>query len=155
MRPSCSGKTINFVSKIFLKMNYIKLICAALVISVAIPASAKKTKNKSQYGVYMVGVSASFTDSLVYFTDIQQVDSAFLGDKGLLQDRMQYSLQLKDYLESNEGGKNRTCFVYYNKKRKKLQKELTKIKQKYQKGKTQVLRDVNPSFKFQKAETYE
>lgn len=136
-------------------MNCIKLICAVLAISVAIPALAKKTKSKSHYGVYMVGVSASFTDSLVYFTDIQQVDSAFIGDKGLLQDRAQYSLQLKDYLESNEGGKNRTCFVYYNTKRKKLQKELTKIKQKYQKGKNQVLRNVNTDFKFQKADSYE
>lgn len=136
-------------------MNYIKFICAVLALSMAVPALARKTKSKSHYGVYMAGVSASFTDSLVYFTDIQQVDSAYLGDKGLLQDRAQYSIQLKDYLESNEGGKNRTCFVYYNKKKKKLQKELNKIKQKYQKGKSAMIREVNPAFKFEKAESDE
>ena len=68
-------------------MKYIKLLCLALAVSVIVPAIAKKPKDKNKYGVYMTGVSASFTDSLVYFTDIQYVDSAAVGPNGLLQDR--------------------------------------------------------------------
>ena len=102
----------------------------------------------------MAGVSASFTDSLVYFTDIQFLDSALVDGKGFLVGRSQYSVQLKDYLETKEGGKNRTCFMFFNLKKNKLQKELQKLKEKYNKGKNMVLKDVNPEFKFEKAELY-
>lgn len=123
-------------------------------VSVVVGAAAKKSKDKNKYGVYMVGVSASFTDSLVYFTDIQFVDSAVVDNKGFLVGRSQYSLQLKDYLETNEGGKNRTCFMFFNVKKNKLQKELSKIQEKYKKGGSLVLKSVNPEFKFEKAEIY-
>lgn len=136
-------------------MRYIKLICFLLTAAVVIPSLAKKTKDKRNYGVYMAGMSASFSDSLVYFTDIQYLDSASLSNKIMLDGRSQYSLQLKNYLEQKKGGKNRTCFIYFNKKKKKLQKELTKLKQKYQKGENLVLKQVDPDFAFEKAETYE
>ena len=102
----------------------------------------------------MAGVSASFTDSLVYFTDIQFLDSAVVDGKGFLVGRSQYSVQLKDYLETKEGGKNRTCFMFYNLKKSKLQKELLKLKEKYSKGGNLLLKSVNPEFKFEKAEMY-
>lgn len=123
-------------------------------VSIVVGATAKKSKDKNKYGVYMAGVSASFTDSLVYFTDIQFLDSAQVDGKGFLVGRSQYSLQLKDYLETKEGGKNRTCFMFFNLKKNKLQKELQKLKEKYNKGKNMVLKDVNPEFKFEKAELY-
>lgn len=123
-------------------------------VSVVVGATAKKSKDKNKYGVYMAGVSASFTDSLVYFTDIQFLDSAQVDGKGFLVGRSQYSVQLKDYLETKEGGKNRTCFMFFNLKKNKLQKELQKLKEKYNKGKNMVLKDVNPEFKFEKAELY-
>lgn len=123
-------------------------------VSIVVGATAKKSKDKNKYGVYMTGVSASFTDSLVYFTDIQFLDSAQMDGKGFLVGRSQYSVQLKDYLETKEGGKNRTCFMFFNLKKNKLQKELQKLKEKYNKGKNMVLKDVNPEFKFEKAELY-
>ncbi len=123
-------------------------------VSIVVGATAKKSKDKNKYGVYMAGVSASFTDSLVYFTDIQFLDSALVDGKGFLVGRSQYSVQLKDYLETKEGGKNRTCFMFFNVKKNKLQKELQKLKEKYNKGKNMVLKDVNPEFKFEKAELY-
>lgn len=123
-------------------------------VSVVVGATAKKSKDKNKYGVYMAGVSASFTDSLVYFTDIQFLDSAQVDGKGFLVGRSQYSVQLKDYIETKEGGKNRTCFMFFNLKKNKLQKELQKLKEKYNKGKNMVLKDVNPEFKFEKAELY-
>ena len=136
-------------------MKIIKLLCFILAASIIIPALAKKPKDKNKYGAYMVGASASFTDSLVYFTNIQYVDSAAFGEKGLLKGRAQYSTQLKDFLEDNGIGNHRTCFVYYNKKKKKLQKELTKLKQRYQKGNALILKDVPSNFNFKKAELYE
>lgn len=90
----------------------------------------------------------------MYFTDIQYVDSASVDEKGLLTGRAEYSMQLKDYLESNNKLKNRTCFVYYNLKKKNLQKEINKLKQKYQRNKSVVVLDVNPEFTFKKAELY-
>ncbi len=135
-------------------MKQTKLICFLLIASIVIPALAKSPKDKNKYGVYIAGVSASFSDSLVYFTDIQFVDSALLGSNGLLVGRAQYSIQLKEYLEQKENGKNRTCFVYYDKKKKNLQKEINKLKEKYQKGNTLVLLNVDPEFKFEKAEIY-
>ena len=95
-------------------MRYLKFVCFLLIASLAFPMWGKKSKDK-EYGVYIAGVSASFTDSLVYFTNVQYVDSASLGEKGLLDGRAQYSIQLKEYLESKENGKNRTCFIYFNK----------------------------------------
>lgn len=135
-------------------MRYIKLLCFLFAVSIVVDATAKKSKDKNKYGVYMAGVSASFTDSLVYFTDIQFLDSAQVDGKGFLVGRSQYSVQLKDYLETKEGGKNRTCFMFFNVKKNKLQKELQKLKEKYNKGKNMVLKDVNPEFKFEKAELY-
>ena len=123
-------------------------------ISIVVGAAAKKSKDKNKYGVYMVGVSASFTDSLVYITDIQFLDSAVVDGKGFLVGRSQYSLQLKDYLETKENGKNRTCFMFFNVKKNKLQKELSQLQEKYKKRGSLVLKSVNPEFKFEKAEMY-
>ena len=135
-------------------MKQFKLLCFLLIASLVIPVLAKSPKDKNKYGVYIAGVSASFSDSLVYFTDIQYVDSASLSDNGLLIGRAQYSIQLKEYLEQKENGKNRTCFVYYNKKKKNLQKGINKLKEKYQQGNALVLIDVNPEFQFKKAIQY-
>ena len=91
---------------------------------------------------------------MVYFTNIQYVDSAAVDDKDLLVGRAEYSMQLKDYLESNKQLKNRTCFVYFNRKKKNLQKEINKLKEKYQKNKSIVVLEVDPEFIFKKAELY-
>lgn len=135
-------------------MRYLKFVCFLLIATLAFPIWGKQPKDKKKYGVYLAGVSASFTDSLVYFTDVQYVDSASLGEKGLLEGRAQYSIQLKEYLEEKENGKNRTCFIYFNKNRKNLGKEMRKLRQRYQKGNTLVIREVNPDFKFEKADLY-
>ena len=98
----------------------------------------------------LAGVSASFTDSLVYFTDVQYLDSAAVDDKGMLIGRALYSIQLKDYLEQKQNGKNRTCFMFFSRKKKNVQKELKKLKEKYTKGGSLFLQDVNAEFKFEK-----
>lgn len=132
-------------------MRYTRFLCFFLLSILAVSAFCKEPKDKNTYGVYLSGVSASFTDSLVYFTDIQLVDSAALDSKGLLIGRSLYSMQLKDYLEQHQDGKNRTCFMFFNTKKRKLEKEISKLKQKYQKGNTLVLKDLGDSFRFEKA----
>ena len=130
-------------------MKSIKILCSLLlVLTVCSAFSLKGSKS-----VYIVGVSASFTDSLVYFTEIQLLDSVRLDKNKMLPERSQYSYQLKNYLENEDAGVPRTCFVYFSNSRKKLQKTINKMKTKYQKGKTLLIREVNPNaFKFKKPE---
>ncbi len=121
------------------------LVCSAF--------SFKSLFGPRSHDVYIVGVSASFTDSLIYFTEIQLLDSVELDEDRLLPDRSHYSYQLKNYLEEEEGLKNRTCFVYFSKNRERLQKNVTKMKVKYQKGNTMLIRQVNPNgFRFTRPE---
>lgn len=133
-------------------MRYTKIFCLLFAAVFAVSASGKRAKDKNHYGVYLAGVSASFSDSLVYFTDVQFLDSACVDSKGLLVGRSSYSFQLKDFLERVEGGQNRTCFMFFSRKKKSVQKEIAKLKEKYQKGGTLVLIDMDPGFKFVKPE---
>ena len=135
-------------------MRYTRLLCVLLAVSFAFSLMAKKPKDKNKYGVYVAGVSASFTDSLVYFTDIQFVDSASVNGTGFLVERQQYSQQLHDFFENRSGESNRTCFVLFNVKKKSLEKELSKLKQNYKKGGNVLVRDVDSDFKFKKATIY-
>ena len=134
-------------------MRFTRFVCVLLATTFAFSLMAKKPKDKNKYGVYLVGVSASFSDSLVYFTDIQFVDSASVDGNGFLVSRSQYSEQLREFL-GKQGEPNRTCFMFFNDKKKSLQKEVQKLKQKYTKEGGVLVKDVEPSFKFSKAEAY-
>lgn len=134
-------------------MKFIKILGSLLLVLMV--CSAFSFKGSKGQAVYIVGVSASFTDSLVYFTEIQLLDSVSLDKNKMLPERAQYSYQLKNYLENQEGLTNRTCFVYFANSKKKLQKTISKMKTKYQKGKTLLIREVNPNeFRFKKPEEY-
>lgn len=133
-------------------MRYTKIICFLFAAAFAVSAFSKQPKDKNKYGVYLAGISASFADSLVFFTDIQFVDSAAVDEKDMLVGRASYSYQLKDYLEQKQGEQNRTCFMFFNRKKAKLEKEMKKLKEKYQKGGTLVIRDVDAAFHFEKPE---
>jgi hypothetical protein len=110
--------------------------------------------NKKDMGMYMVGVSASFTDSLIYFTDIQHLDSVSLDKSKLLPMRGQYSDQLKNYLENKLGLKDRTCFIYFDVKKAKLEKTMKKMKDKYKKDGKAVMKEIGSDFQFTKAVEY-
>ena len=133
-------------------MRYTKIFCFLFAAAFAVSAFSKQPKDKNKYGVYLAGVSASFADSLVFFTDIQFVDSAAVDEKDMLVGRASYSYQLKDYLEQKQGEQNRTCCMFFNRKKAKLEKEMKKLKEKYQKGGTLVIRDVDSAFHFEKPE---
>ena len=132
-------------------MKSFKFLVSLFLVLMVCTASTLEDNKK---GMYIVGVSASFTDSLIYFTDVQFVDSVTLNSEKLLSNRSQYSEQLEDYLKMREGGKNRTCFIYYNKKKASLEKMVKKMKEKYQKDGKSILKETGSDFKFTKALDY-
>ena len=132
-------------------MKFIKIFASLFVVLTRCTAASLENKKK---GMYIVGVSASFTDSLIYFTDIQFLDSVQLGKDKLLPLRNQYSDQLETYLEKQIGLENRTCFIYFNKKKSKVEKTIKKMKEKYQKEGKVVLKETGADFKFTKAVEY-
>lgn len=86
--------------------------------------------------MYMFGMAASFNDTIVCFTDIQRVDSAWIDKKtGFLQSRDIYSGQLRTFLSETKQLPNRTCVVFYDNSREKLEKTFVKIRRLYSKGK--------------------
>ena len=113
-------------------MKYVKILFAvALVFTLCSAFSLKKGGHKP---VYAFGVSASFTDTVIYYTEIQMLDSVALDKNGFLPHRELYSYQLKNYLEDNQLQQNSTCMIYFSENKKKLEKEATKILNKYKKN---------------------
>ena len=129
-------------------MKFLKTLLPLMMVIVVCSAFSFKKNDKS---VYIVGVSASFLDSVVYFTDIQTLDSVKLDSKKLLPSREQYSYQLKSYLENSLSLSNRTCFVYFSSNLSKLKKEISKVRDKYSKSQKVIVRDIkSDDFKFTK-----
>ena len=131
-------------------MKSLKLFFYLLLVFVV--SSAFTMQDDKKNGVYIAGVSASFSDSLVYFTEAIFVDSVQLQKKtDFLPERYQYSTQLTDYMSAKYGLHNRTSFVLFNENKAKLEKEIKKLKEKYQKSGKSQLKEVDASFKFKKA----
>ncbi len=130
-------------------MKKLKVLLPIFILLVV--CSAATTKKGSSKPVYAFGVSASFTDTVVYYTDIQVLDSVTLEKKSFLPDRNTYSYQLKNYLEYQRGLSDRTCMIYFSENKKKLTKELNKIVNRYKKDKSVSLQLINDGeFKFTK-----
>lgn len=98
----------------------------------------KKVQDEDVFGkvdgkVYIFGCSSEFGDSVIYITEIQEVDSTALMKKTkFLPYRSDYSQQLKDKLESKTFSlKNQTCSVFFSDKKAKLEKKYAKIKKRY------------------------
>ena len=115
-----------------------KNIFAALLLLVALTMVCGSISARRQPvpKMYMFGMAASFTDTIVHFTAIQQVDSAWIETKNkFLQDRQAYSYQLRDYLAQHEQMQHRTCMVFYSLKKEKLEKKFQKMLRLYTKSK--------------------
>ena len=109
----------------------------------------KESKKKIQTEVYVWGVSLSFSDSIVYFTEIQHVEGAIIEDK-LLPNRHLYAYELKDYMSYEEGKPGRTSFIYFSDKRSKLEKKEQKVKKKLIEGGEKSVRYLGDKFNFTK-----
>ena len=132
-------------------MNKKRYILLALILLTL--CQGMTAKNKTVQKVYMYGFSASFQDSIVYFTDIQELENVTVAERtNFLYSRDSYSNQLRDYFT----GKNqpfRTCVVSYAFDRKHIEKKYLKMKSKYtKKGNFDVRYLKTDEFKFNKVE---
>lgn len=110
-----------------MKLSKIGLTAIAATLLISLTVQAKNEVGKA----YVFGFASSFNDSTVYFTDIQEVDSAWFTSKHhFLVSRENYSYQLRDYLTSI-GEQHRTCMVEYNTDPKKLEKVWNKLYSRY------------------------
>jgi hypothetical protein len=80
--------------------------------------------------VYAFGFSASFTDTLVFLTAVQPLDSVHV-EKHMLPGRDEYSYQLKNYLEFNLRQTDRTCAVFFGTDRRSVDKQRAKLITRY------------------------
>ncbi len=113
-------------------IKYLMVICALCAFTLVSITDAQ-AKKKPDGKVYMFGFSASFTDSLIYFTDIQVVDSAKIDPKThFLQNRNIYAQQLQDYFSANMQA-NRVCIVMYALSQSEAEKKYLKMRRIYTK----------------------
>lgn len=116
-------------------INMRRFVWVAVMLVVTLLAMAKQ--KPTQYGrgtgkVYLFGVSQELTDSVVYVTFINEVDSFDLAKKTkFLPFRSEFSLQLKEYMEGTLKKDHQTTVVFYSNSRKKLSKKYYKIKKRY------------------------
>ena len=122
-----------------------RFIFATLMLLIAMSVSASNKKAT----IYAFGFSASFNDSTIYFTDIQQIDNATIESKNnFLQNRTEYAEQLRDYFNSI-GLKHRTCLISYGLTHKDAEKKLVRLRKRYSKGGHYKINYLNGSdFKF-------
>lgn len=110
-------------------MKVLKYILLALLVTATVSEASAKRVKKS---VFIFGFSASFKDSTVYFTDVQEVKDAWIDTKTkFLLGRDNYSYQLKEYFTTKQGSPNRVCMVFFDKKRKAAEKQFVKLRKKY------------------------
>ena len=82
--------------------------------------------------IYVFGFSASFKNSSIYLTDIQELDSAWIDTKTkFLCGRDSYSAQLKDHLAATINDQHRTCVVMFSTKKSDAEKKYMKLKRLY------------------------
>jgi hypothetical protein len=81
---------------------------------------------------YMFGFIANFSDSVVYFTDIQTVDSVWYDTKSkFLLGRSSYANQLREYFANTLNQPHRTCIVVFGLTRKEIEKKYLKMRKPY------------------------
>lgn len=110
-------------------MRYIKYILLTLLISVATGVEAKQIKTPH---MYMFGFTASFKDSVVYITEIQDVQGAWYETKShTLYGLDNYSSQLKTHFKEQMMMPDRVCIVFFAPTMKEAEKKYLKLRKKY------------------------
>lgn len=77
--------------------------------------------------IFIYGTSFSFSDSVMYVTEIQQLDSVSVKDKYFLAGRDQYSMQFKKWLEAG-GAPAQVSSINFFTKRSKAAKKFEKMR---------------------------
>ena len=110
-------------------MRFLKYIVLTLLVCVAMGAEAKTVKARH---MYIFGFAASFKDSVVYMTEIQDVQGALYDTKTkFLLGRDSYSDQLKAFFKEKMQLSDRVCMVMFSTSKKKAEKKYMKLRKKY------------------------
>lgn len=110
-------------------MRFLKYIVLTLLVCVAMGAEAKTVKARH---MYVFGFAASFKDSVVYMTEIQDVQGALYDTKTkFLLGRDSYSDQLKAFFKERMQLSDRVCMVMFSTSKKKAEKKYMKLRKKY------------------------
>lgn len=100
----------------------------AFFVAINVQTVSAKLKNTP---IYIYGFAASFNDSIVYFTEIQEIADASIDIKNkFLYGRDAYSYQLKTYLQ-NIGREYPTCITAFATSKKAIEKKYLKMRKKY------------------------
>ena len=120
-------------------MKYCKFVFITLMLfSFTTTITAKEDYKAAK--VYMFGLSESFNDSTVNFTDIHT---------HFLINRDEYSYQLRYYIESRQLNSNPTCIVIYAFTEKEAMKKYIKLQERYtKKAKQKYIVNAIPSSQF-------
>lgn len=110
-------------------MRILKVLTALLLVVMLSSAGVVKKKDTA---VYLYGVSSSFSDTVVYFTEIQQLDIE-LAKGGVLPEMHNYSSQLENYIGVMKDKPHQTAATFYSTKKNSLEKERTKLYNRYKK----------------------
>lgn len=127
-------------------MKKILLISFLLLITLTGYARGKSEKDSV---VYIFGASISFSDTIVYFTEIQEIDDV-VAEKGFLPNRQLYSYELKDYMSFKENMPGRISVIYFSDKKKDLLKKEKAIKKRLETKENMTVRYLGGKFKFTK-----
>ena len=128
-----------------------KKTLSILFVALFAAVASVQAKGDDEKPVYLFGASFSFSDSVVYFTEIMPVEGAKLDKKTkFLLHRQYYAYELKDYMNFQENMPGRTSVIYFSDKLSKLQKQETKIKKRLVEKEGKVVRYMGDKFKFVK-----
>ena len=131
-------------------MKYLKYLALAIVLMAFMSTHAAKKPETTK--AYLFGFVANFTDSVVYFTDIQEIENVTITKNKFLKDRESYSDQLRYYFTEKLNMPNRTCIVSFGLTRKKAEKKYVKMRKLYTEknaGRYDVRYITENDFKFQ------
>ena len=133
------------------KILLIFLFVLVAAVGVARDKKTGKKENKKikEVPVYIMGASMSFSDSIVYFTEIQKFDAVVL-ENGFLPHRQYYAYELKDYMSFEENMPGRISVIYFDEKLNKLEKKEQKIKKHLMEKEGKTVRYLGDKFKFVK-----
>lgn len=113
------------------------IIALCLMLLIPVVGIAKKKAKKQADGtrrvtMYVCGMNFSFNDSLVYFTDIQAMDTVSVyGKYNILLNREQYAYQLRNFMTDKLHRPNTTSVIVHDIDKDKLTKKLQKLRDKY------------------------
>lgn len=115
------------------------LLVLITTFTVCINLNAKNNHDKT---IYAIAFGSSFNDSTVYLTAILPLTDGKINTKSkFLDHRAEYTNQFKQYLDATYPT-HHTCAIFYDKKKKRLDKQLIKLRRRYQKDKQTKLTEV-------------